>query len=282
MTDPDQFLADPRLNNGRSDWFEVLNELTSQALAQLITTPSVALLDVPTHMNVGDSLIWRGELHHLKRINVRVSYESDAADFRQEFLDGTLDDTVLLHGGGNFGDIWPKFQEFRESVVKNNHHRSFIQLPQSVYFTSRDGYRRANDVFGNHPSFLLLVRDRSSFNRVVKNMPDVRVTYLPDMALGNEDLRAPARQAASRSPLALARTDSESAGTIDIPGLRRVDWGLSGVRRIQWRSARIAGKISRAAPNSVAPVGAARIPSHAAVERRCRSPSRGSRKCGGH
>jgi exopolysaccharide biosynthesis predicted pyruvyltransferase EpsI len=50
-------------------------------------------------------------------------------------IEATLgpDDPILLHGGGNFGDVWPGFQRFREQVIRESPNRRIIQLPQTIH-----------------------------------------------------------------------------------------------------------------------------------------------------
>lgn len=121
--------------------FESLSEVrihTAAILDSLIGEHhSVSLFDIPTHENVGDNMIWEGELAYLRKLGKRVSYETDVFRHSNSTFDKLAHGTpILLHGGGNFGDIWPIFQDFRESVVRSYPDRRIIQLPQTVYFES--------------------------------------------------------------------------------------------------------------------------------------------------
>ena len=98
-----------------------------------------ALVDFPDHANVGDSAIWLGELVLLRAITGRdPSYVSAWHDFdRDAFLHSCPDGPVLIHGGGNLGDLWSHHQRFRESLLTAFPDRTIVQLPQSIFF--RDG-----------------------------------------------------------------------------------------------------------------------------------------------
>ncbi|MDI5788788.1 hypothetical protein PO124_11350 [Bacillus licheniformis] len=39
-----------------------------------------------------------------------------------------------LSGGGNFGDLYPHFQQFRERVVEHYPDNRIVILPQSIYY----------------------------------------------------------------------------------------------------------------------------------------------------
>ena len=93
---------------------------------------------------------------------------------------------IMLHGGGNFGDIWPKMQHFREEVLTRYPGRTVIQLPQSIQFNDQSNLRRAAKAIARHKSFVLLVRDQVSHDVATNNF-DCVVQLCPDMAfcLGN-------------------------------------------------------------------------------------------------
>lgn len=194
---------------------------------------SAALLDFPNHDNVGDSMIWVGERAHLRRLRVAVPYVSDLrkldpGELRKRVPDGP----VLLHGGGNFGDIYDDYQRFREQVVAEFTDRRVVQLPQSVWFGSPAQAARANDLFARHPDFTLLVRERDSLERCRSGLPDVRVELSHDAAFG---IGAQPRGAPTADVVALLRRDVESPGSVPWPAdvhPRVVDWGLSGARAV--------------------------------------------------
>lgn len=44
---------------------------------------------------------------------------------------------ILLHGGGNFGDIYGSSQKFRKDVIELYPDNKIIILPQTIYFKIR-------------------------------------------------------------------------------------------------------------------------------------------------
>ena len=44
---------------------------------------------------------------------------------------------IFIHGGGNFGDLWPEHQQFREMILQRYPDRPVIQLPQSIHFQDK-------------------------------------------------------------------------------------------------------------------------------------------------
>jgi exopolysaccharide biosynthesis predicted pyruvyltransferase EpsI len=226
------------------------------ALREAIAAPSateVALLDFPSHQNVGDSMIWAGEAAYLRRLGLRVGYRADHHRFEPRELRRLPGGApVLLHGGGNFGDLWPEYQAFRERVVADTHDRAVVQLPQSVWFASERAAKRANAVLGAHPQFVLLVRDHASLERARRQLPDVRVSFCPDAALGIGSIAR--RGTADRRDIALLRGDREAGRHgIDVfaaQGFVRFEWGLDGRRAWQWKAARAPGRVHRQHPRA--------------------------------
>ncbi len=119
-----------------------------------------ALIDFPDHSNVGDSAIWLGEIILLKRLTGNLpSYVSDLHSFDADELVANLPKgVILIHGGGNFGDLWAQHQVFRENIVCLFPDRKIIQLPQSIHFLDSNNLHNAVKIFNNHPDFHLLVR----------------------------------------------------------------------------------------------------------------------------
>jgi pyruvyl transferase EpsO len=184
-------------------------------------TWDVALVDVPVHTNVGDAAIWLGEVEALKALGVRVRYVChlrgyDAAALRRRLGDGV----VLLHGGGNLGDLWPAHQALRERVLEDFPDRPVVQLPQTVCFRSEDAVHRARRAFAEHPRLTLLVRDGRSLEAVRRDF-DTPALLCPDGAFC---LPEPARGPPERETLWLLRTDHEAAERRSLPGVEPVDW----------------------------------------------------------
>ncbi|MGQ2965482.1 polysaccharide pyruvyl transferase family protein [Methylophilus sp.] len=166
-----------------------------------------ALIDFPDHSNVGDSAIWLGEVILLKRLTGNLpSYVSDLHSFDADELLAKLPEGVIfIHGGGNFGDLWPQHQVFRENIVSLFPDRRIIQLPQSIHFLDSNNLHRAVKIFNHHPDFHLLVRDQKSYDFAALNFKSSLILS-PDCAFG---LGVQARLRTDSRHLYLLRTDDE-------------------------------------------------------------------------
>ena len=93
-----------------------------------------ALLDYPAYANVGDNAIWLGTLEALRQLGAGPpAYTCCADTYHADSLRRRVQDgPVLIKGGGNFGDLYPRHQRLRERVVRDFPDNPIVQLPQTV------------------------------------------------------------------------------------------------------------------------------------------------------
>ena len=180
-----------------------------------------ALVDFPDHPNVGDSAIWLGEMACLHHIGAGgPAYICRWDDFDEAALrDACPHGPILIHGGGNLGDIWPHHQHFRETILARFRDRRVVQLPQSIHFRDEAQRDRFAKVVAEHPDFHLHVRDTASLALAERHF-DCPTTLAPDSAFGLGALPRPVE--ADCACLMLLRSDAERAERDDAP--------LSGIR----------------------------------------------------
>jgi exopolysaccharide biosynthesis predicted pyruvyltransferase EpsI len=220
----------PSIRGAESD--DLVQDLQRQIHANLLPilndTREVALVDFPNYSNVGDSLIWLGELAYLRSVRVRIRYAADMRTYSKTTLERKVGaGPILISGGGNFGDIWPAHQEFRYKVMRDFPKTPIIQLPQSIHFEDKNNLHTAADRIGEHRNFTLCVRDAKS-RAIAQEHFRCPVVLCPDMAfalghlerLGNPDMDV----------VWLRRTDKESmagGGSRDVPAMDLPDGWLS-------------------------------------------------------
>jgi len=215
----------PPAEEPRAELLSRLDRELASVLGPLVPAGArCALLDLPTHGNVGDSAIWLGEKAYLRRIGASVVHVCDAAGYARAALRDRLGDgVVLLHGGGNLGDLWPLHQRLREQVIADFPDHRIVQLPQTIRFTQRSNLERAREVFDGHPRLTLLVRDRESL-AAARGEFKTPSLLCPDMA---HALPALSRPPAEQEIVWLLRDDVEARDG----GARRRE-----VPSVDWRS----------------------------------------------
>lgn len=223
---------------------EGLGERVEQTVAPLLRgRRKVALLDYPSYANVGDSAIWLGELRLLRALGVAPPvYSADLLTCSDDGLRERLGDgVILLSGGGNLGDLWPRHQRFRERILRAFPDRPVVQLPQSIHFQSPARLDEARRAFDAHPELTLLVRDERSLEVARKEFAAAS-QLCPDAAFCLGPLER--RGAPRHETIFLLRTDAESAGGRGAPDAR-LDWNAEDPGLLPWVQRRLRRRVRR-------------------------------------
>jgi exopolysaccharide biosynthesis predicted pyruvyltransferase EpsI len=187
--------------------FERLDELHSGISA-------VDYTDFPDHGNVGDSAIALGQLRYYESRGIKIrsttSYATAPDSFKNE--------TVVIHGGGNLGDIYPHHHGVRLRVGRD-HQGLIIQSPQSVHFSGQSGLQEYLAVYDRSSGYRLGLRDARSAE--ILGELGRKAVLAPDAFHCMGHIEAPP---STQKFLILARTDSES-GSLG-PSPDTVDWPL--------------------------------------------------------
>lgn len=188
-----------------------------------------ALALYPDHWNVGDAAIWWATRRLLAELDVAVAYACDPWSYDPRALRAALPEgPILLIGGGNFGDVYPREQGSRLRILADFPDRRIIQLPQSISFRSPAAVAEMADRIARHRDFTLIVRDHASLAFAREQFPGATVAACPDTALA---LELPLHVSRADVPvLALWRSDSESLGPLPaLPqGWIARDWTVPG------------------------------------------------------
>jgi pyruvyl transferase EpsO len=142
----------------------------------------VVLLDYPVHSNIGDLLIWKGEQVFLRRHKKALIGQYSIGNLGRK-AKRTLKrcQTICLHGGGNFGDLWPWHQTFRENVISRYQDKRIIIFPQTVFYENAEGLTGACNLLKRHDDLHIMLRDEKSYSLLFNcGVPNLRLC--PDMA----------------------------------------------------------------------------------------------------
>lgn len=166
------------------------------------------LLDLPYHVNTGDLLIWQGELSFLKH-EVKHKMLGYYSQYTFGFPKLKKDTVILLHGGGNFGDVWRGSQEFRLEVIKSYHENRIVIFPQSVYYSTDELAISDAEIFAKHNDLTICARDKVSFEYIKRFFTNT-LLCIPDMAFCiDRNIFMPNIIEQSKENLFFKRTDHE-------------------------------------------------------------------------
>jgi len=164
----------------RQNWNEKLHALKAMHtdIANLCKNKKVAYIDLPLHYNVGDHLIYAGTEQFIKNHNLTVLYR--AFDYNVDSKKVAKCDVILFHGGGNFGDMYPRHQKLRESIIEEFPDKRIIVLPQTIHFTTEAARTKSANVFKKHNDVHMFLRDQRSVE-IAADFSE-HLSLMPDMA----------------------------------------------------------------------------------------------------
>jgi pyruvyl transferase EpsO len=200
----------------------------------------VIYFDYPVQLNVGDLLINVGTEEFFREHKIDIWKRYYVFDFPAN-IKGMDDDVVIAcHGGGNFGDVWPIYQQQREALLARYPRNRFVFLPQTCYFSSQPAFEESMSKLRQHKDLHIFVRDFMSKQRLESaRVPNV--TMMPDMAHMLLGVLKPKADRVVEGGLQLLRTDRESAASGDseggsVQGKPTVDWQ----NVVSWKNAQLA------------------------------------------
>ena len=213
--------------------------------ASLPRNSHIVYLDIPIHFNVGDLLINRGTEVFFKRmaytVHARLTLE-DLCEFSTESSEALQlrgravrllesmpqDVAIVMHGGGNFGDLYPKHHLMREAIIKKFAGRLIVMLPQSMHFSSQGKAEASLDQLARHPNLHLYFRDYES-TQLASSRGISKVFLSPDMAHALRPIgETRVKDAdAGEGTICLRRLDEEGTAW-QAPGANRTecDWDM--------------------------------------------------------
>jgi len=143
----------------------------------------VVVVGFGAHTNAGDSMIWLGQIRLLRTLGIKVRGVAQVGKFDERMLRRLPSHVaVVLTGGGNFGDLWPHSQLYRERIIEAAAGRRVVQLPQSLCFRDETNIHLARNVIAHHGDVLLTWRDGQSYESALELFPETPSVLVPDVA----------------------------------------------------------------------------------------------------
>ena len=178
-------------------WSQIKSVLTPYIDADYV------YLDLPYHANIGDALIWYGTECWLKTIPFSCKLRASCSTFSFPKLSSKT--IILMHGGGNFGDIWRQHQEFRLKVIKHYPNNRIIILPQTVFYSNPKIAMRDAAIMRQHRNVIICARDMRSLKFLKAFRFSKNLLLLPDMVFCAQ-FESPQ---STKDALFIKRTDKE-------------------------------------------------------------------------
>lgn len=157
------------------------------------TKPTVYLLDLPGHNNLGDEAIGISEVNFLKKYSALYDYDLefysclDNIFSRIKWLKKNISpkDIIVCQGGGNMGDLYPYYEYIRLIIIKSFPNNKIVIFPQTYYVedTKNRIYNLMKKVYNSHNKLVIYAREEKSYQLLQKDFKNNRVLLAPDMVL---------------------------------------------------------------------------------------------------
>lgn len=172
----------------KSDSFNQLKENTNNK--------RIILIDTPTHGNLGDQAIALSENSFLstecnKYKIIELTQEQYLYSHKKINKYIKPDDTIIIHGGGFIGTLWPNEEKILLQLLKQFSLNKIIIFPQTAYFeTTPYGHEQKVlfiNVVNSCKDLTIFLRDKNSYiymKSIISN-EKIKLLLVPDIVTYN-------------------------------------------------------------------------------------------------
>lgn len=155
-----------------------LKSIIEKSLTPLINGDYV-LYGLPYYTNIGDTLIWEGELEFLNTIPHKCVGSCGWNDYPITQLNKDI--VILITGGGYFGDVWRNAWENVLAGIQNFKENRIIFLPNSIFYNDVSVLNADVRYLSEFKNIIICARDKYSYDFARRNFKN-QALLIPDMA----------------------------------------------------------------------------------------------------
>ena len=188
-------------------------------------TDDFVYLEAPSHGNIGDHLIYLGANEIFNSLQHKCLSKGTIYNDYSKIKDNTI---LLLHGGGNFGDLYRGAVLARQEIIEQFPENKIIILPQTITYTDVSLLEKDAEVCKRHQNLHICARDKVSFELLQKYFYNNHIYLIPDTAYGLFPLMKKVTAKSKKNiGLHLARYDNEKNPLFSKPDgkFETKDWG---------------------------------------------------------
>lgn len=148
----------------------------------------VLLVGTPLHTNIGDRAIAFAEHKFLGAISKRPIVEVPYG-FELQKIKISQNILIVLHGGGNFGDLWGNEEEYRRTIIAAFPNNKIVLMPQTIFFSDNTNLEKSIELYSKHKDLTLIARERKSFDIMSEKFKANKVAIAPDIVLSLNAMR---------------------------------------------------------------------------------------------
>ena len=159
--------------------------------------PRFWFLDAPSYGNVGDQAIAYALVRFL-----RTHFSAwDIIEISEDNIIGQLahlkhhiqpQDIIVLNGGGNIGNLYPRYEFIRRQIIRSFPHNPIVVFPSSIYFTDtwqgKSEAKISAQIYGKHPRLVICARDSQSFRTMKTLFAQNTILLCPDIVFSLQNV----------------------------------------------------------------------------------------------
>lgn len=147
--------------------------------------------------NLGDIAITQSQIAYLQKVypsyNIISVYASETYSAIKEIKKKcSVKDIITIIGGGNMGDLYKSYEEYRRTIIKYFPKNKIISFPQTIDFTEtesgRQALQRTQEIYSRHSNLHLLAREPISYEIMKRLFPYNKVYLVPDIVLSRNEV----------------------------------------------------------------------------------------------
>lgn len=152
----------------------------------------IIIMGEPYHGNIGDQAIYYAEEKFIKKYFPDFEYHhvhEEKLDTCVKKMKDTIspDDIIMIHGGGNLGNIYARPERGRREVIKTFPNNKIILFPETAYFTPDEEGKKelqiSKEIYNNHKKLVIMARERLSYEFIKSNFTSAKVYLTPDIVM---------------------------------------------------------------------------------------------------
>ncbi|MCE9654382.1 polysaccharide pyruvyl transferase family protein [Clostridium celatum] len=151
----------------------------------------------PLHGNIGDQAIAVATIKFLKE-NF-IDYEVIEVNSNDIYTYGKAinkvlnkDDLIVLHGGGNMGNLYIEEEKSRRFIIKNFPKNKIISMTQTMSFTNDDEgimeLEKTKKIYNSHQDLTIIAREETSYKIMKEELRNNKILLNPDIVLYLHDI----------------------------------------------------------------------------------------------
>lgn len=155
------------------------------------TQRSIFVIGTHDYGNIGDLAITYAETaflneHFTDTPVFVISRVTLLANWQRIVSTITDNDVIVLHGGGNMGDIWIREEQARRQILAAFPKNKIVSFPQSIKFYDEKEIKKSAEAYEKHGNFMLVVRDDPSFDFAKEHFSKAHIVRSEDIVFNYE------------------------------------------------------------------------------------------------